>query len=183
MGVVQGVTLGVALLGAALGVINTFWALWRDRVRLRLVPVWERGLVVLDDGQSMSVQTEFEAGLESNPDGRIGLRVINRGLVDVTIRSVGFTDAGVLVRTFRRARVRRRPILGDADGRVQLPCRLGARESITVWCADVGDQLDAKLAGVTRAYVSTDCGLTVYRTTPMLRRLAREARRLRQRSR
>jgi len=70
MGWVEGVTLGIAITGAVLGVINTAFALWRDWVRIRVTVGW------------------VGAGMSSNPP--IAVNVVNRSYLAVTIVEVGF---------------------------------------------------------------------------------------------
>lgn len=168
-------TIAGAALGAVLGVVNTWWALGRDRVHLRVVPLWHSGNRQVQNGQILMLTSAYAGGLEANPDGRFGLRVINRGFMAVTIESAGFTPSGYVERHFHKAELIRRPIVADADDRVRLPCRLEPRESITIWCRFVGDELDAKIRDARRVYVNTACGLDVFATSGLLRRLIREA--------
>lgn len=172
-------TIAGAAIGAVLGVINTWWALWRDRVRLLVIPLWHAGDVRMQNGQIARITSAYAGGLQRNPEGRFGVQVINRGFVEVTVVSVGITPSGLLDRHFFQSNFQRRFIGGDADGLVRLPHRLAPRESITIWCRYVGAELDASLRGAARVYVQTACGLNVFATSPLFRLLAREARTLR----
>lgn len=168
-------TIAGAALGAVLGVINTWWALFRDRVRLQVIPLWHGGDRQMQNGQIARLTSAFAGSLEHHPDGRIGVRVINRSFFEITIESVGFTPSGYADRHLRKARLVRRFIGGDADDLVRLPCRLAPRESITIWCAFVGDQLDANIHDARRVYVTTACGLDVFATSGLFRRLTAQA--------
>lgn len=171
----SGLTIAGAALGAVLGIVHTWWALGRDRVRLRIVPLWHSGDRQMENGQVLRVTSAYAGGLKANPDGRFGVRVINRGFMAVTIEGVGFTSTGLFERHIRNAKLVRRAIAGDADDVVRLPCRLEPRTSITIWCSFVGDELDAKIHDARRVYVNTACGLDVFATSGLFRRLVREA--------
>lgn len=179
MGVMEGVTLGVALLGAVLGVINTCWAIWRDRVRLKVVPLWIRPAGTDNRGNTYRVNSQYQGSLEANPDGQFAIRVINRGLFEVTIESVGLTRSGWIERHWRRSKLARKALLGDGDGIVVFPKRLAPRESIVVVCSYFGAELDHALAGTERVYASTSCGVDAFGGSRLLRALAGEASRLR----
>jgi hypothetical protein len=66
----DGITLGIALLGAGLGVINLWRSFDRDRVHIRVTP---RGYVTSRGQSGMCIE------------------VINLGFIPVTITQVGFT--------------------------------------------------------------------------------------------
>ncbi len=170
-----GVTLGIALFGAALGVINTFWQVYRDRVRLGVAAMWMGPRASVRGLQAqLGVVSEFADGVDRHPAGLFGVRVTNYGFIDVTIDSVGISRTGWPQRHFRRHRSIA-PITSDAMHAVELPFRLGPRQSITVWCGLQGADLDASLKGVRRVYANTACGLDVYGTSALLRRLVRRA--------
>jgi len=169
-------TFGIALLGAVLGVINTVRSMWRDRVKIRAVPVYQGRLLQVRDGRVGRVVTEFAHNLDNFPDGVVGIRVTNLGFLEVTIANVGFTASNLVTR-HRRSLFRRIPILDDAGGAVTFPRVLKPRESINVWAAgfdDVG--FVDRLRTITRVYATTDCGVDVFGTSGLLRALRRRAR-------
>jgi hypothetical protein len=65
-----GVTLGIALLGAVLGIINTWRSFDRDRIRVKVTPTWS----IFQDGQWC-----------------LSIEIINLGYVPITISQVGYT--------------------------------------------------------------------------------------------
>lgn len=171
------VTLVIALTGAVLGVINTWRSMRRDRVRLRVVPVWESRRIQKANGAMLSLASDVEGSLQ-DPEGRLGVRVTNLGFVEVTLVSVGFARSGIVARHFAGG-LQRDAIAGDFYGEVQLPTRLQSRESITIWASSVGAALDARLKGVNRVYAHTACGLDAFGASALLRRLRAEAGRIR----
>lgn len=173
MDVLDYVTVGAALLGAALGIVNTIWALWRDRVRLKVVPLWLSNVLTEGGAVVGTVSTEYPDGFERRPDGALGLRVINSGLIEVTVDGVGLTPSGWWHR-MRRSTLIRRTMSHDAFGAVQLPRRLAPRESVTLW-ASPGGHMEGALRGAKRVYASTACGLDIFATSALLRRAIRWA--------
>jgi len=101
----DGLTLGIAVLGAVLGVMNTAFALWRDWVRIRVTVSW------------------VGAGMSSNPP--IAVNVVNRSYLAVTIVEVGF-----FWRDDKRCTLMH---FDDNDSAVAggIPCRLEARSAAT----------------------------------------------------
>ncbi len=99
----EAITLSIALLGAALGLINLWRAIDRDRVRVRVTPL-------------SYINTGGASG--------ICLEVVNVGLTAVTISSVGFVlrDGQQLV-----------PLSSTFTCRDGLPHRLESREAITAY--------------------------------------------------
>ncbi|GAB2493100.1 hypothetical protein GCM10027084_02190 [Pseudoxanthomonas sangjuensis] len=167
----EGMTFGVALLGAVLGVINTVWALYRDRVRLRVRAVWLSRVFQISGTTQLAGQTsEFAGVLERSPDGHFGVRVTNLGFVEVTIDSMGLTSTGFFKRRFGR-RLQRSPIISDAMNAVSLPYRLKPRETITVWTARDEATVGKALAKAKRVYASTSCGVDVFGASGLLRAL------------
>lgn len=126
----SGITLGIALLGAVLGVINTWKALSRDRVCLRVTPGnyanWGGGEII---------------------DG-ISIEVVNLSMVPITVTQVGF----------RVSRKRGVIIVADYFRMDALPCRLEPRASMAISVAP-GTPEAKELASVKSAYAKTACGL------------------------
>ncbi|MFC5498155.1 hypothetical protein ACFPOE_11465 [Caenimonas terrae] len=110
-------TLAIALIGAVLGLINTWRALSNDRVRVRVTPSWNL----------------FNTGQES-----IGIEVVNLSSFAVTVTSIGFTKRG----TGEHAMIVR-PMLSSGDG---LPKRLEPRTSFTAFAMpDALESISGKL--------------------------------------
>jgi hypothetical protein len=126
------VTLGIALLGAFLGVVNTWQALKRDRVRLRVTP-------------SHAIQI---------PSGRdlFAIEVVNLSAFPVTIVEVGFILDGARGKLPRRMMVTR-PSFAD-DG--PWPRRLEGRASVSAYFNP--NDLPRGAGRVTEAYARTQCG-------------------------
>lgn len=169
-------TLAMAALGAVLGVINTIWALWRDRVRIRVRPVWLVRRVRVG-AELHAISTEFPDGVARNPDGPIGVRVVNLGFTDVTIESVGFSRDGFFARHVPGARAHS-PILRNPDAAINVPCRLRARESIVIWGSPEGRELLTSLKRTKRVFAATSCGRIFYANTRLWRRVQKLVREL-----
>ena len=126
-------------LGAALGVINTCHAISRDRVSVRVIPIWLLGL----HGREVEM----------------GIRMINLSYMPVTINHVGFT---------LRRKDAHMPILeGFLEGG-SLPKRMEPRTQLTALVGLATFQ-DPDFAGVQRAYVDTACGRRFTGTSKALR--------------
>lgn len=166
-------TLAIAVLGAVLGVLNTMRDIYRDKVRLRVIPVWMTRQASIDEVDARVLfTTRSDSGLDHNPTGQIGIQVINTGFVEVTIKSVGFTRGGIFAR-LRPESLRTIPIMWDALKVTALPAVLPPRTSITIWSRAIGDDLYGFTKGITRAYVETACDVRVFGTSRLLRRLSR----------
>jgi len=63
------ITLGIAIVGATLGIINTWRSFDRDRIRLKIIPKWAM----------------FRGGTQT-----LCIDIINLGYIPVTINQVGF---------------------------------------------------------------------------------------------
>lgn len=144
---VQGITLGVALLGAFLGVLNTVRDWMRDRERLKVIPkVAEVGA-----GDGSMVTT-------------LAIEVVNLSQFPVTVDEVGFQQRGT---RHRRAIVR--PTTPDG---VSLPRRLEPRSSATCYASPRSDNFDG-LKLYRRGYAKTATGRTFTGTSPILKQVAR----------
>lgn len=170
-------TIALAVLGATLGVINTWWSLYKDRVRLRVRAVWGQrvkdGTGTVGMIRSTSVQT-----LDDNSSGFMGIEITNLGMVTVTIDGAGVVCNGFFSRRFAH-RIQRRAIMGSAFNGVTFPRQLKSRESVLVWALEPSEAVDRFAAGATRVYASTACGLNIFGTSRLFRRLA-SGRRIRQ---
>jgi len=174
----DGITLALALLGAALGVVNTLWVLFRDTVRIRVVPVWMTGggtVAGTRTEQDFVRYSDNELSVAEVPNGQIGLRIINTGFTEITISSVGWCRSPWPKRHFKRWRLLSH-ILADAVENTVLPARLAPRSAITVWALGRGAAVDGALAGKFTGYARTECGLTVFGTNGVLRAALARAR-------
>lgn len=124
-------TLGIAVLGATLGVFNAVWLIRKDTVRLKIR--YTTMYVIQRD--------EWIGGIEA----------VNTGYIAVTIREVAFKRG-------RRAR-EKLVITEDYLRSTRLPHRLEPRTSMTMsHSPDVLRQLEAE--GYTHGLVTTVCGVT-----------------------
>jgi len=147
----QAVTLAIAMLGAVLGVLNTWHALDRDRVKLRVVP-----------------KTAFGVGPMVDPRVRLCIEVVNLSAFPITVSQVGFLQRGSKERL-----VLLRPILIDGG---TFPRRLESRASVTVYF-EPGTEQEESFTRVRCAFAQTDCGVLAKGTSSALKSLLRNARR------
>lgn len=142
MTVIEAVTLAIALLGAALGVINTWHALDNTRVKLRVRPM-----------QAIPVGTT---------DSRFTfcIEVTNLSSFAVTVNDVGVFYEG----TERRGSYTP-PLLFDGKG---WPRRLESRTSVTVYGQPPSGKPGQPLKC---AYARTECGTTHTGTSPAFKSL------------
>jgi hypothetical protein len=146
---VQGITLAVALVGAVLGVINTWHHLSKDAVRLKILPA--HALPVGHGG----------AG-----EWTLSIGVINLSAFSVTVDEVG-------LELVTKERLINTPTTTTNHG--PLPVRLEPREALTVLCFPAL-KIDPRLAAVRAAYARCQCGTVCYGNSPALRQLVQRAR-------
>ena len=143
---VTGVTLGIALLGAVLGIINTWHQISKDRVRLRVAP---------------KIVRLVQADQTSGP--QLCIEVINLSTFPVTISGVGFCTRGndlVVVD----------PIFLDQGS---CPRRLDPRQSVSAFLNEEWRK-DHDLKHARRAFATTQCGVTRYGTVKRLKKQIRD---------
>jgi hypothetical protein len=141
--VVEAITLAIALLGAVLGVINTWRAIDASRVKLKVVP-----------GHAIPVGG-------ANPSLDFYIAVTNLSTFPVTIKEVGILYRG----TDKRA-VFVNPFLADGG---PWPRRLEPRSSISVY----GQRPDLMRGHpISCGYAETDCGVRKCGTSPALKQIA-----------
>jgi hypothetical protein len=142
------IALAIALVGAVLGIMNTWHQLNRDRVRLRVVPK----VVNLHSGGNIS-------------DSKLCIEVINLSTFAVTVCSVGFTSA-------KHDLVVIDPLL--LYGGVW-PRRLEPRECVTAFLnEDWKQSKDIPLAQKT--FARTECGVTCYGSIKRIKKRLRQMR-------
>lgn len=142
------ITFGAALLGACLGVMNTWNAINQRRVRLRVRPT--------------------HAFAVPNAARMFCIEVINLSTFPVTISEVGFTTRHWIDRGDRLAVVG--PLI--IDGR-PWPRRLETREAVSVYFSPSDVLSQRKPIG--RVYARTSCDEVAYGTSPALKQLQRAA--------
>jgi hypothetical protein len=141
---IQAATLAIAVLGAVLGVINTWHNLDKARVKLRVRPAHAVPLG------------------ETDPNLTFCVEVRNLSAFAVTISEVGVLFRG----TMDRGAVLQ-PVTPDGG---QWPRRLEPRTSVTVYSHSPTSRNGHKLKC---AYAKTQCGYTKTGTTPAFRQIAR----------
>ncbi len=147
----QAITLGVALLGAALGVLNTWHTMTANRVRLRVRPGYAHA-------------TDAQGRILSGVSPSFYIEVLNLSGFPLLVSEVGFTLDS---RTTRTPRVPvTRPEIRDGG---PWPRRLPPRESVTVYFEPI--DLMGLGSRMGRAYVHTACGEIAYGTSPALKQL------------
>lgn len=135
------VTLGVALLGAALGIMNTWRAIAVGRVRLRVRPAH---VISVPQGKSL-----------------FSIEVVNLSTFAVTITEVGFTQNGNSINKPRAAIPS--PLLIDGGS---WPRRLEPRTSVSAYFDPI--QIRGSSRDIGRAYARTACGEVGYGSSEAL---------------
>ena len=142
--IVQAVTLSLAVLGAVLGLINTWHGLDKSRVKLKVLPA-----------HSIPVGA-------ANPALSFCIEVTNLSAFAVTVHDVGVFYYGTKQRGSYV-----QPVLIDGG---PWPRRLEPRSSVTVYGTRPESSADHRIKC---AYARTECGVTKTGTSPALKQLAR----------
>ena len=137
------ITFAVAVLGAVLGIINTYQTLRRDRLCLRVRPV-----------NAITGHAHW-----------FGVEVVNLSLFAVTIEEVGFTLGRRSAKHGSRLAVLA-PLLPDNG---PWPRRLEPRLSVTVYFDP--KNIERSPSSIGRAYARTACNEFAYGSTPALHNL------------
>lgn len=145
------ITLMVAGIGAALGILNTWRLFDRDRVKLLVTP--KRAMPVTMKGIS-------------DVHG-LCIGIVNLGFVPVTI-----SDVGVFYKDTTKRGVLTNPIMIDGG---KFPRRLEPREAFTVYTQPGYHLNDKKFSNVKCAYAKTDCGKTFRGKSKALNSLKEES--------
>lgn len=142
----EGITFAIAIVGAVLGILNTWRAFDRDRIRVRVRP---KNFLTDTGAQGMC----FE--------------IVNSGYLPVTITQVGIT---LRLRPKQELVFIPRTINGGS-----LPQRLEPRTHVTL-ILPPGTEKDPMLGKGLRAYACTACGRTFYGNSPALQGRIKEVR-------
>lgn len=126
-------------LGAVLGVLNTWRAILRDRVRVKVTPVWYH---------------HVESGTEG-----MGVEIINLSSFEITVSHVGFT---------MRGGEEHLALLNGTLTMERLPQRMKPLTRFTARVGSDTLQ-NPKFAEVRKAYAKTDCGRTFTGSSEALR--------------
>lgn len=142
--IIEAVTLSIALLGAVLGLVNTWHSLDESRVKLKVRPA-----------HAIPVGTV-------NPALTFCIEVTNLSTFSVTVCDVGVFYRG----TSKRGSIVT-PFLIDGG---KWPRRLEPRSSVTVY----SERPDSTpIQRIKCAYARTECGVTKTGTSPALKQIAR----------
>jgi hypothetical protein len=141
-------TISCAVVGAVLGVINTWNGISQRKVRLRVVP-----------------KIAFPVSHSGRLDEMGCIEVLNLSTFPLTVTEVGFTIDGDPRKKTRAAIVQ--PLIHDGK---PWPRRLEARESVTAYFNFAN--LSHKIR---KAYVKTDCGEVAYGKSPALQTIRARA--------
>jgi hypothetical protein len=148
MSIAEVITLCIAVIGALLGVINTFHILNRDRIKLEVKPV----LLMATFGPVAGV-------------GTIGITVINLSFVPVTVKEVGF------VLPENKVLVPLQPWTTDGG---PYPRKLEPRTSFTVGFSEQPSDITGFEKALC-AFAKTACGIKFKGTSPAFKQAVREA--------
>lgn len=147
MSLFEAITFAIAVLGAALGVINTWVGLSKERVKLVVTPKY-----AIPIGNAPN-QIEF------------CIEVVNLSAFPVTVSEVGLFYRGTKKRS-----VIPNPIAFD-DG--PFPRRLEPRSAVSLY--SVRPSMIVEGRKIKCAYASTDCGVIRKGNSPALKQMANEA--------
>lgn len=132
MTIIQSITLVIAVLGASLGIINTWHALDRTRVKLRVVP-----------------KSAHPFGYGA-PDVDFCIEVTNLSIFAVYLDEAGLRYSG----TSKKGMIVNPTFPNDANG--SWPKKLESRESTTIYMKLESSEAGHKIESV---YVNTQCGI------------------------
>ena len=141
--IMQAITLAIALLGAVLGVINTWIGLDKSRVKLKVAPAHAIPVGGAD------------------PRLQFSMTITNLSAFAVTI-----DDAGVFYTRSTSRGSLIQPMIADGG---PWPRRLEPRSSVTLYAHRPGPNDGRRIRA---AYARTACGVTKTGTSPALRQIA-----------
>jgi hypothetical protein len=138
-------TLGIALIGAVLGIVNMWRSISRDKPKIKVIPKRVIPVGAFDESIDFSIEA------------------INLGTVALTVSELGLFHQGVAY----RSPLTIAPIIMDGG---QWPRRLEPRTSVTVYGRS--STINASEHPIRCAYAMTDCGLTFEGTSDALEGMA-----------
>ena len=146
MSTAAAITLAIAVLGAVLGIINTWRSIDASRVKIKVLPA-----------HALAVGG-------ANPAIKFSIAVTNLSTFPVTVDNVGFLYEGT----------ENKAVLVDyqLDQGGTLPVRLEPRTSVSVYC---GKPEPMSGHPIKCAFATTACGITCTGSSPALRQVARAA--------
>ena len=144
MTIIQSITLAIALLGAVLGIINTWYALDRYRVKLRVVP-----------------KSAYPFGMGA-PDVDFCIEVTNLSAFAIYLDEGGVLYAGTTNKGMIITPIFPNEIKGS------WPKKLESRESTTIYMKLSESENGHKAKGV---YVRTQCGVKKTAKSKIMQRL------------
>ena len=136
------ITFAIAVLGAALGILNTWRAFDRDRIRIRVSPRWAISY----------------CGSETAT--RLCLEITNLSYIPITINQVGFE--------LRKPKDHILVFIPEFIDGGKMPRRLEPRSSFTVYMP-AGTEEKKSFADVKHAFARTACGVVARGTSPALK--------------
>ena len=145
MDLMGSITFGIAVLGAGLGILNTWRTFDRDRVKLTVIP--QHAIPFGDLGRKF-------------PHVEFCIEVINRSAFPVIVSEVGFQHRGMTARAALMQPV-------TLDGK-SIPRKLEAREAVSFFTERPTRHQGKRL---TYAYAQTSCGRTFKGSSPALRHM------------
>lgn len=142
----QLITMSLAVIGAVLGIINTWYNLDRSRIKLRVTPA-----------KAIPVGS-------ANPSIEMAIEIINTSAFPVSI-----AEAGLNIKGSNQRFCIITPIFPDGG---QWPKRLEPRSSLTVY-SQLPEMENRHL--IKNAYCKTQCGVVVTGTSPSLKKITNNA--------
>ena len=136
------ITFAIAVLGAVLGILNTWRAFDRDKIRIRVSPRW----AISYWGSEMAT--------------RFCLEITNLSYIPITINQVGFE--------LRRPKEHILVFNPEFIDGGKMPRRLDPRSSFTVY-APAGTEEKKGFADVKCAFAQTACGVVARGSSPALK--------------
>ena len=144
MSIIEGITLAIAVLGAVLGLVNTWHSLDRSRVKLRVRPKHAIPVGAADPRLTFCIE-----------------------VTNLSSFAVIIEETGVFYKGTDSRGAHTEPVLIDGGA---WPRRLEPRSSVTVY----GQRPTAELGHALKcAYASTACGVTRRGTSPAFKQLAK----------
>ena len=143
------ITFSIAVLGAILGVLNTWNSMNQRKVKLRVVPA--------------------HAIIHGELERHFMIEVLNLSSFPVVVSEVGFTLNGNSINKNKRAAISRPELIDGGSW----PRKLEPRTSVGCYFKLSEVQNDALNIG--KAYASTQCGEARYGISPALKQIIREA--------